>query len=300
MNDKLLKETMEKTQKTIEQSKEWQVPYNEQVKLMLEQREMLKQFYKTCKQYEYVQFYLVEVIPTLPHQIKIQMRYWGQVIATITLSKEGATITTENDISKKTFNCPIQLKEVEWDTKEAIKFMEYFNKPEIPIKAKLNETSKTESLLLEEISKTSSYNKLIIGIQSIKFENLYIPITAIGGIGKINVLTRSKVRKISIIEVVQEGQTLEQVQEQITNKAIFLLNLLKTEQGDNWYKLFGYKGRRPTYPTIKVCIATPKTSKIKDFEPFEIRTDIGVIDYRYMCYDQDNTSITSIKTNIND
>ena len=49
MNEKLLQETIENTQKKLEQIKKWQVPYNEQVKIMLEHRELLKQFYKTCK-----------------------------------------------------------------------------------------------------------------------------------------------------------------------------------------------------------------------------------------------------------
>lgn len=166
MNEKLLQETIEQTQKTIDKVKEWHIPYDKQVNIMLEHRELLKQFYKTCKQYvEYVQFYIIEVSQIPPYLFKIQIRYMGQPIANITLSKDGAiTITTEqyDDTNKKTFNCSIQLKDEEWNTKEPIKFMEYFNKPNIPIKTKINETSKTESMLLAEFSKTSSIDKKLI------------------------------------------------------------------------------------------------------------------------------------------
>lgn len=163
MKEKLI-ETIEQMQKKLEQIKEWQVPYDTQVNIMLEHREMLKQFYKTCKQYEYVQFHIVEISPSTPHLFKIEIRYWGQPIATITLSKDRAIITTEqyNNTNKKIFNCSIQLKEVEWNTKDTIKFMDYFNKPDVPINSKINETSKTESMLLAEFSKNSSETKLLI------------------------------------------------------------------------------------------------------------------------------------------
>lgn len=303
MNEKLLKETMEKTQRTIEESKEWQDYYNKQVKVMLEQKEMLKQFYKTCKNYDYLQFHIVEVNHNPPHQIKIQVRYWGQVIAIILLSKEGATITTEDDISKKVFNCSIQLKDEEWNNKATIKFLEYFNKPEIPVKSKLNETSKTESLLLKEFSKTSSTSKILTGIQPIKFENLYYSIEDSAKTMEIKNLARSKVRKITIIEVLEDTDTQDTILTRATEKAVYLINLLlKTKEGGQWYKIMGFHGRLPSRITIKVVVAVPKNtiSKCKEFEPFELKAGINSIEYHHLTYETDGAKITSIKTTLND
>lgn len=304
MNEKL-KETIEQTQKKIEQIKEWQVSYDKQVNIMLEHRELLKQFYKTCKQYdEYVQFYIVEISPTPPHLFKIQARYMGQPISTITISKDGTTtISTEeyNDTNKKTFNCSIQLKDEEMNTKDSIKFMGFFNKPNIPLKAKINELAKTESMLLAEFSKTSSIDKLLTGIQPIKFENLYYSIPVIADIAKtveIKNLTRTKIRKITIMEIMGDTDTQDIALSRATTKAVFLLNLLATEQGKQWYKVMGFHGQKPNYPIIKICLTATKDKKIQKFTPERYALENGALEYHYMEFETDKTKLTSIKTSL--
>ena len=158
-------------------------------------------------------------------------------------------------------------------------------------------------MLLQEFAKTSSYDKLLTGIQPIKYGALYYPIPIIMNQNKmerINILARTKVRKITLMEVAEDGQELNDILAQATAKSVFLLNLLHTEQGDKWYKLFGFHGRLPQYLTIKVCIAVPKSSKIKEFEPFQVQSGIDTLDYRFLQYENDLEQITSIKTNVND
>lgn len=304
MNEKQLQATIEETQKTIDKVKEWHIPYDKQVNIMLEHRELLKQFYKTCKQYEYVQFHIIEVSPTPPHLFKIQIRYMGQPIAIITISKDGAiTITTEqyNDTNKKTFNCSIQLKDEIWNTAEPIKFIDFFNKPNIPIKTKINEVAKTESMLLSEFSKTSSIDKILIGIQPIKLENIYYTIPIIDTISKsmeIKNLTRTKIRKITIMEILGDTDTQDSALTRATAKAVFLLNLLSTEQGKIWYRIFGFHGQKPDYPVIKICLTADKSKKIEKFVPERCTLEKGELEYHYMEYEVDSTKITSINTSL--
>lgn len=59
-------------------------------------------------------------------------------------------------------------------------------------------------------------------------------------------------------------------------------------------------GTKPSFPRIKVCIAVPKSSKIKEFGPFTIQTENGVLDYRYLQFENDTIKVTAIKTNVND
>ena len=181
-------------------------------------------------------------------------------------------------------------------------FLESFNQ-DIELKTKINIETQ-ESMLLEEFSKRQSYDKLLTGIQPIKYEDtLYfkIPITINPKQTEyINILCRSRVRKITLVEVLEDGQDLDTILAQATAKAVFLTNLLHTEQGEKWYKLFGFHGSLPTTLTIKVCIAVPKSSKIKEFEPFQIQNGIDTFDYRYLQYENDQEQITSIKTNVND
>lgn len=161
-------------------------------------------------------------------------------------------------------------------------------------------------MLLQEFAKTSSYDKLLTGIQPIKYSNLFYPIPIILNPeeehGYIDILTRTKVRKLTIIETLTEKATPEMILTNATSKAIFLLNLLHTEQGQQWYKIMGFHGRVTTHLTIKVCIAVPKqlANKCKKFESFELRAGADSIEYHYMSYDTDGAQITKIDTTLNE
>ena len=190
------------------------------------------------------------------------------------------------------------------NTKEANQFLTYFNK-EMKPKIKIDEQAHIESMLLTEFSKTSSYDKLLTGIQPIKYSNLYYPIpinlNPKEDTGYINILTRTKIRKLTIIEPITETQAPETVLANATSKAIFLCSLLTNEQGQQWYKIMGFHGRVPTYPKVKVCIAVPEELKFKckKFEPFEIGAKIANIEYHYMTYETDGAKITKIDTTLN-
>lgn len=96
-------------------------------------------------------------------------------------------------------------------------------------------------------------------------------------------------------------QTPEMILANATSKAIFLLNLLHSDLGQQWYKIMGFHGRVTSRLTIKVCIAVPKALKVKckEFEPFELRAEADTIEYHYMTYDTNGAEITKIDTTIN-
>ena len=304
--NKLLEQTIDQAQKMLEQSKDWQQTYEEISKTLTENKPQLDQFYKQVKNYEVIQFYLSDVPSTPSDTILIQARYQGQPIADISISKEETTISTKqpNENNKKTYNCDIQLEGEELNTKDTYKFLEFFNK-EIKPKDKIDEQAHLNSMLLQEFAKTSSYDKLLTGIQPIKYSNLFYPIPIILNTeeehGYIDILTRTKVRKLTIIEILTEKATPEMILANATSKAIFLLNLLHTEQGQIWYKILGFHGRVTPHLTIKVCIAVPKQlkAKCKEFEPYELRANTDSIEYHYMTYDTDGDKITKIDTTLN-
>lgn len=306
--NKLLEQTIDQAQKMLEQSKDLQQTYEEISKMLTENKTPLDQFYKQIKRYEAIQFYLADVPSTLADTILIQARYQGQPIADISISKEETTISTKqyNENNKKIYGCDIQLEGEELNTKDTYKFLEFFNK-EISPKGKIDEQAHINSMLLQEFAKTSSYDKLLTGIQPIKYSNLFYPIPIILNSkeeehGYIDILTRTKVRKLTIIETLTEKATPEMILTNATSKAIFLLNLLHTEQGQQWYKIMGFHGRVTPHLTIKVCIAVPKqlANKCKKFEPFELRAGADSIEYHYMSYDTDGAQITKIDTTLNE
>lgn len=304
---KLLEQTIEQSQKIISQSKDWQQTYEQQANILTENKALLEQFHKQIKNYEHLQFYLAEVSTTPPNIFTVQARYQGQPIATIAITKDNITISTDlyNDTNKKTYNCDFQLKDKDIKAVETIQFLNYFNQ-ELTPKGKIDEQAHIENMLLTEFSKTSSYDKLLTGIQPIKYSNLYYPIpiklNTKEETGYIPILTRTKVRKLTIIEPMNEKQTPETVLANATSKAVFLLNLLHTNQGQEWYKIMGFHGRVPSHITIKVCIAIPKQlkAKCKEFEPFELKAETDSIEYYPMIFDTNGAEIISIKTTLND
>ena len=64
MNEKILQNSIEQAQKIISQSKDWQQTYEEQSRVLIDNKTLLDQFHKQIKSYEAIQFYLVKVNPT--------------------------------------------------------------------------------------------------------------------------------------------------------------------------------------------------------------------------------------------
>ena len=305
---KMLESRIEQVHKILEQNKEeWQTTYDKQADIILDNRNLIDQFTRSCRNIEHLQFYLTEVSITPPSIFKIAVRYKGQPIATIETTKDNSYITTEqyNENNKKDFECKIQLKDEEWNSKKTQEFIEYF-KENMPIKNKGNEQARIESVLLSEFSKTSSSTKILTGIQPIRIGNLYhalpIPIKSNKADTEyINILTRTRVRKLTIFEIMKENQTEESAFTQATDKAVFLLNLMDSTSGDKFYKIMGYHGRKPSRLNVKVCIAVDEksSSKLKKFEPYTIQYGANSIEYHYMYFREDKNKITSIKTSVN-
>lgn len=297
-----LKDTIESTQKIIEtQAGVLFNNYDKPINLLLENKQLLEQFKKATKDYDSLQFYLNEV--KQPDLLTITTKCKGIDIATIAINKEKTTISTETQdkSNMEQFKCDIQLKDEDLKSIQAKRFLEFF-KQDFKLKNKPNKENQ-EAMLLAEFSKTSSYDKILTGIQPIKYGTLYYPIPIMMNQKKmeyINILARTKVRKITIIEVMSEDQELDSILTQATAKATMLLNILNGEHGDRWYKIFGFHGAKPSHLTIKVCIAVPKSSKIKEFEPFTIQTENEALDYRYLQFENDAEKVTAIKSNVND
>lgn len=242
--NKVLEKQIEQSLKIMEQSKDWNKTYDEQLKILTEKKELLDKFHKDIKEFEGIQFYLVGAGATQDNIFTVQARKDGQPIATIKITEDKTTVTTTtyDESNKKNYSCEFKLNEQNLHTKETMQFLTYFNKDMKP-KGKINEQTHTQAMLLSEFAKTSSYDKLLTGIQPYKInKSLYFPIPIIldpkqEEHGYIDILTRTKVRKLTIIEPLTETQTPESVLANGTSKAIFLLNLLHSPKGQEWYRI---------------------------------------------------------------
>ncbi len=161
--NKVLEKNIEQSLKVMEQSKDWNKTYDEQLKILTEKKELLDKFHKDIKEFEGIQFYLVGAGATQDNIFTIQARKDGQPIATIKIAEDKTTVTTTtyDESNKKNYSCEFQLKDQELRTKETMQFLTYFNK-EMKPKGKINEQTHTQAMLLSEFAKTSSYDKLLI------------------------------------------------------------------------------------------------------------------------------------------
>lgn len=269
MNKETLEKQIKQSLRVMEQSTDWSKTYEEQLKILNDKKPLLDQFHKDIKEFEEIQFYLIGARPTQDNIFTIQARKDGEPIATIKIAEDKTTVTTTTyeESNKKNYNCEFQLKDHNLHTKETMQFLTYFNK-EMKPKGKINEQTHTQAMLLSEFAKTSSYDKLLTGIQPIKYSNLFYPIPIILNpkeeeYGYIDILTRTKVRKLTIIEPLTETQTPEMVLANGTSKAIFLLNLLHTEQGQQWYKILRISRTSNTTSKYKSMYSSSKTIKGK-------------------------------------
>ena len=307
MNEQELKEMIDNTVKSITEGKKWKETYDKMAILLLDSRELLKQFYKKCKEYQYLQFQLKEVTSPDPILIKITAVYQGQPVAEVTIDQEGkTTVTTEayNETNKKIYSCKLQLQGEEWNTDPVKQFMEYFSQDLEP-KGKIDEHAHIENMLLQEFSKQNAKEKILLGIQPTKLEGIINPIPVLFNEAEpsyINVLCRSKIRKLTVVRVLEDTETLQSALNKATEQAVFLTQLLHYENGHLWHKIFGFKSSVPSHTTVKVCIAMNKKSSKKDDEitPFPLKCENDCLQYHALYYETDGKQITSIHTTLND
>jgi len=131
-------------------------------------------------------------------------------------------------------------------------------------KNKNNEEHNVESLLLSEFSKKKSNSKQIKGIQPVKMcgnrFGMPTPISASnsdelnysnqygGGIDIFARTGKGRATYLTVIEVKDENKAEEPPKDaliQAIKYAVFIRELLRSDCGENWYKIFGFPVQYP-------------------------------------------------------
>lgn len=318
-----LSRAIEDTEKILEKEENigWKNTYKEYVDKMLEYKGKKLELGAKFHEWEPLKFYLtVGNAKTGSQTLKLSVRYLGQDVATLKVNDKGVFIDTteQNEKNAKHFLCPpnIELKNVEWTSKEAKEFREYFReqRPSRVEGKKKNEEHRLESALLTQFLKKKSVEKLLCGIQPVTFAGFRFPMpTAIKssgdidlGLGHIDILARTTGGKITVIELKDEnvkGEPLEKVLKQATAYAVFLLKLLRSESGKDWYKLFGFSNVEELDKniTIRVCSAMPvkEDGSYEEFESFTLPCGNDKLEYHWIYFQEENREIKDIKSSLN-
>lgn len=239
-----LEQIIAQTQKLITEDKEWEERYDRLADTMLQHKELAQKIFRRCKRYRGLQFYLVPVITNQHEVFNIIVKYQGQTIATAHATEDNKIMLSTdeyNNVNKSDFGYENRLSNKEWESKEALDFLEYFDKG-VTRKKKGNEKARIESLIMKEISKRLP-GRIPTGNVPIEFEGMpYIietntkqPITS---------LVRTRLWKPAIIEVTnptKNGADIEETLEQVIKKTVFLNQLLNSKSGEKWYSLMEYR-----------------------------------------------------------
>jgi len=226
--------------------------------------------------------------------IEYDIRFCGQSVATAKIINDDIFISTNKDkdkSNKEYFDIGKPLVNEDWKGKNASEFRAKFTK-ELQKKEKgKSREHHVENILLAEFGKKKSVNKILCNIKPILLCDLFFqmptPLTASKELikpakkgGGIDILTRvrhkkgSGGRRICVMELKDENKANESPQK-VMNQAIayatFIARLLRSESGNKWYNIFGFRSTVPEKLIIDVSIVMPfNKDRNENFETIEL------------------------------
>lgn len=322
-------DTVFETLRLIRTNDEWIGRYQEYAKVINDNLDYIKQARKAFREWSPLKFYLnVTNAKKASSRLALGVRYQGQEVAELIFNKAKNETpmlnTTTNNYDKKNadyFGWNKSLDKVDWRGAEAKVFRTFFKKnpPRIDSPAKHNEEHRIESLLLSEFSKNKSAEKALQNIQPVKIEGIRFPMpTPISASnhkaikysksfgGGIDILTRvgksGYSAKLCIIELKDENDPKEPATEAIKQAAAyatFIRELLRSESGSDWWKLFGFNKPLPKKLTLYAACAMPISGNDdQSFANKEIQIEEDVIRFHYIYFREADNSISSIESSL--
>lgn len=323
-------DTVSEALRLVRANDEWIGRYREYARTITNNLDDIKQARKAFREWSPLKFYLnVTNAKKASSRLVLGVRYQGQEVAELILNKAKsetpALNTAANDYDKKNagyFGWHKSLNMVDWRGTEAKAFRTFFknNPPRIGSSAKRNEEHRIESLLLSEFSKNKSAEKALPNIQPVKIGGIRFPMpTPISASnhkkikysniygGGIDILTRvgksGRSAKLCVIELKDENDPKEsaiEVIKQASAYAAFIRELLRSESGGDWWKLFGFSKPLPKKLTLYAACAMPSgEGNDYSFADKEIRIEEDVIRFHYIYFREADHSISSVESSLN-
>lgn len=307
-----LKERLEKAiteaQKLVDKDDKWKNLYNEYATLIINNEEKIKELSEKFHKWAPLKYYLtIGKAKDFKKTLYISVRYQGQEVAQMKISNNDVCISTKgfDENNEKHFSCNIKLDNEEWKGSKATEFRKYFLTNPKRTKED-NEEHRIESMLINEFSQ-SNCMKYIEPVKIAEFPFSMQTIISSSkeikeGNGHIDILAR-KDRKLLIIELKdenKESEPIEKVLEQATGYAVFIINLLRSEAGEKWYKIFGFGSKIPQELTIKVSSAMPKNKNGKnaEFKSFNLKCGKDILEYHWLYFEEDGNKVTKIESSL--
>ena len=280
-------------QDLLKQNTEWISRYAEYAVKINANMEKIKGL-KKKRFHEWAPLYLYMTVLQAKGQMQFVLRYLGQDVAKLKVVTDKITISTKgfDKTNEKFFECAeytLKLEETEWTSAAAASFRSHFlNNPKASNLGKRNEEHRIESMLLTEFSKKSGKDKVLCNIQPVKLAGVArfqmpTPLYAsdIKNVefakwegGGIDIISRiGKGIKLCIMELKDENAPKESPAKAILQGlayATFITELLRSESGQEWWKIFGFSGKIPEQLELDVACVMPSINNNDTFFANEI------------------------------
>lgn len=315
---------IEETQFLLKNNSEWRGRYASYAKKVSENIAFIKSVRSSFREWSPLRIYLnTTSAQNAKNSVSFELRYLGQTVAKLSgrekkihrLSTKGFEKTNRRD-----FGCEICLSAADWCGNEAKAFRSFFKNKKIPrntVINKGNEEHRLESLFLTEFSKIKgkklrNIKPMMIG--GVRFP-MPTPISAsnhkavkYSGItgGGIDILTRTgtggKATNLCIMELKDENKKAEppkDAMKQAVAYATFIRELLRSDAGAAWWKLFGFGGKVPDkFELYATCVMPSNSENDYSFGNMELGIDDDIIKLHYLYFIEENNEITSVKTTL--
>ena len=235
--------------------------------------------------HEWAPLYLYMNVLQAKSQRIFSLRYLGQDVAKLKVATGKITISTKgfDEKNEKCFRCIVKLEDSEWKSKDAANFRRQFStySKRTGNSGKENEEHRIESLLLTGFSKKRRTDKYLCNIQPVKLAGIArfqmpTPLRASDiknlkyagpGGGGIDILSRigtGKATKLCIMELKDENNAKETPVNAIQQGlayATFIRELLRSKNGQDWWKIFGFGSKLPEQLELYVACVMPLINK---------------------------------------
>jgi len=302
----------------LDENEEWRVRYAIYANDIEGQAEKLTGLSQAFREGKNISVYTT-VSATKSGSNKLNLRYKGQSIGDLVLRKNGNrellinVKTAQTNLRDFGFGDGQELN-CDWVSPVGTTFRKYFQQdiPRSNSSGKGNVEHHIENLLLREFHNGQSANKKLVGIQPVKLSDCFFqfptPLSASGKTvkyserygGGIDILCRQghgRGTKLLVVEVKDENKRSEPPEvaiKQAIAYAGFLVRLLRSGSGPQWWRLFGFTGSLPKKLTIKVAAAMPDNGQIPDFINKIVSIGEDKIEMHYMPFTMDSYGITKI------
>lgn len=248
-----------------------------------------------------------------------ELRYLGQTVAQLRYKTTLLLDTAGYDaLNQRDFGCTLSAHGVPWDSSAAAAFRSFFKTREAQRNpdGKSNEEHRLESLLLGEFSKATG--KSLPFIQPVRVAKLRFPMpTPIrasrhdqvkysgprgGGIDLFARMGKGKGTSLAILELKDENTAKEPPRDalkQAISYAVFIRELLRSEAGPAWWRLFGFGGSIPDrLKLVAACVMPTGQYDDESFAGMELAVGKDIIQLHYIYFTEHQNAISDIRTSL--